>query len=325
MAEQKLPKLTTGVRFPSPAPTFRYLQAILSWSVGATIAVVLVFKFFIPATIDLVSRTLPFETQEALGEAVVERVRGLLGARFQSGIGPGGDIVLVPTDNFEIRPRSGLGPLVCAGSGGSAALAELTQRLLDQMAIRLPVRIHVLDFDAVNILPLPGGQILVFSGLFNYAENPEEIAGFLAHNLAHAYTSRQKLIQRWIIEEGVSGLVRVFVGDDLVSDDAVIGQLADLALRTRYSEPVEIETDHIALDLLEAAGINTRSLADFIDRLPILARDLERTVEEVVYRLSVVHIHPPSSERSAVIRGRAKQLGPAMSPGQWADLRRICA
>jgi len=285
----------------------------------------LVFKLFIPATVDLVSGTFSFEAQQVLGKAVVERVIGLLGTRFRVGPGPGGETALLPINILEMQFRSGPGPLVCAGAGGSAALTELTQRLLGQPAIHPPVTVRVLDFDAVNILSLPGGQILVFSGLLNYAENPEEVSGLLAHSLAHSYISQHTLIKSWVMEKGVSGLIRVFADNGFASDDAVIGRLAELALLNRNRQPVEMEADDIALNILEAAGINARPLADLIDRLPSFAQDLASRVEEVVYRLSVVHSHPSSPERSAMIRARAKQLGPAMSLEQWAELQRICA
>ena len=269
----------------------RHWRPILAWGASAAVAVVLIFRFVIPAAADFVAEIIPPETEQAFGEAVAEQMIDLLDNRF----------------------RGGAGPIECTGAAGTASLAELTRRLADQAASHVPITVRVLDLDVVNAFALPGGQILVFNGLLDYAEGPEEVAGVLAHEMAHVV--RRHPVQVWVKAAGAGALISLLVGD--VTGGVVIATLAELTLRASYAQPAETEADRIAFDLLAAAGIDARPLADFFDRLPSLGEELEAA-------LSIIATHPPTPERSAMIRAQAKRLGPAMSAEQWAALRRIC-
>ncbi len=47
------------------------------------------------------------------------------------------------------------------------------------------IKVHLLFKDEVNAFALPDGHLVIFSGLILESENPEELSGVLAHELAH--------------------------------------------------------------------------------------------------------------------------------------------
>nr|MBI3612912.1 M48 family metallopeptidase [Nitrospirota bacterium] len=67
-----------------------------------------------------------------------------------------------------------------------AALQEITKRLADAASGNpYKFEVTVVRSDIVNAFALPGGYVVVFTGLLKKAESPEEVAGVLAHELNH--------------------------------------------------------------------------------------------------------------------------------------------
>ena len=67
-----------------------------------------------------------------------------------------------------------------------AAVQEMTHRLTEAIPENpYTFEITVVKSDVVNAFALPGGYIVVFTGLMKKAESPEEVSGVLAHELNH--------------------------------------------------------------------------------------------------------------------------------------------
>ncbi|RYD83586.1 MAG: peptidase M48, Ste24p, partial [Sphingomonadales bacterium] len=79
-----------------------------------------------------------------------------------------------------------LGDVISGDFAEQACRAPAGQKALDDLAHRLspagrPIRIGVVDIPVVNAVALPGGRILIFRGLIDEAQSPDEVAGVLAH------------------------------------------------------------------------------------------------------------------------------------------------
>ena len=61
----------------------------------------------------------------------------------------------------------------------------MVARLDADARLPYPLRVSVLDHGMANALAVPGGRILIFRGLLEAADNPEEVAGVLAHEIGH--------------------------------------------------------------------------------------------------------------------------------------------
>ncbi|HYC05222.1 MAG TPA: M48 family metallopeptidase [Azospirillaceae bacterium] len=200
----------------------------------------------------------------------------------------------------------------CEGPAGKGALAILQRRLTDGVELRFPLDLRVVDIDQVNAVALPGGRILLFRGLIEAAESPDEVAGVLAHEIGHV--RHRHVMQAFIHAAGLQVLVGLVTGG---AGGEWVQQLAALS----YSREKEEEADREAMALLRRAGIDPTGLARMFDRLK------EREGKGAGMPL-LLRTHPHLEERSASIRAAAgtagEALSPALTPGEWLALRGIC-
>ena len=177
--------------------------------------------------------------------------------------------------------------------------------------------IHVVQSDQVNAFALPGGQMVVFTGLLKRAQKAEEVAGVLAHEIAHV--TQRHGIDRIVQSIGIMTLVQLAVGDSSV----LLGlgsELITLAAINSYSRDQETEADVVGVEILHGAGISHTHLAQFFKDLkeqgPIHGKkdtsnsQLPDQVEEI---LSWVSTHPAIESRIEVIEATHQSLGPLES------------
>jgi len=162
----------------------------------------------------------------------------------------------------------------------------------------LAFRVSVQRSEEVNAFAAPGGLIVVYTGLIEEAGSAEEVAGVLAHEMAHA--TRRHSMRQLIYGAGILPLMGLVIGQpDAAALVQGLGQLSEL----RFSRAQEEDADLTGFDTLVAAGISTEGMARFFDRLA----SLEGAPP------SFLSTHPSSAGRAAAIRERARALG--ASPG----------
>lgn len=247
----------------------------------------------------------------------VVAVAVLAGAAFAAWRGPEMLAPLVPqswqtrlgdaiVENFE--DRYGL----CSSEPGAEALDDLADRLVLASGYQGPVQVEVIDSGIVNAFALPGGRIVLFRGLIDDAESPDEVAGVLAHELGHvAHLHPMRGLLRQL---GLSFLRRLALGGygDAVDTAAGVGEMM-LALRN--GRAAEREADAAALVYLEAAGLRQDGLHAFFARLAARhGADSD---------LAILSTHPPLEERRKAVQ--REEVGKhALDAGQWRALRDIC-
>ena len=140
--------------------------------------------------------------------------------------------------------------------------------LADRIARGLPkhpytFRFRLLAWPEPNALALPGGTILVTTGLVAAAASPEEIAGVLAHEMAHVL--RRHGLRQLVVSLGPYYAMRVFISDR-DSFAALLGGVSHLLLRQGFSRDYEREADRKGWSYLMAAGIDPRGLSTLLAR-----------------------------------------------------------
>ncbi|HEY8468053.1 MAG TPA: M48 family metallopeptidase [Longimicrobiales bacterium] len=224
-------------------------------------------------------------------------------------------------------------PLAWEERIGEQAAAELTaglgrcehpalQRAIEQMAAALArasglspdaFRFHVADDSLVNAFALPGGTIILFRGLIERAETPDELAGVLAHEMQHVALrhSTQALLRELPVRILIAGLT---------GDAPALGQALHAAVTLRslhFSREAEREADRAAAAMLAAAGADPGALAAFLARL-------ERQDTGVPAYFST---HPPTRERVTALATLAPAADPAAawpSIADWKTIRHSC-
>jgi len=170
---------------------------------------------------------------------------------------------------------------------------------------RFEFQVHVFDDPDVNAFALPGGHVVVNSGLLLAADSPEEVAGVLAHEMAHV-TQRHGLRQL-IGAAGLYVVVQAVLGD-VSGILAVIAQQGPMLAVLKYSRDHEREADRKAFDYLVAADIDPLGLARFFEEVRGLADGngpLGDVPDKARESLTFLSTHPDTGERVERIRALA--------------------
>lgn len=180
-------------------------------------------------------------------------------------------------------------------------LEELGQRLV-RASDRRDIRYHfrVINQDEVNAFALPGGYIYVFKGLVSLADNESELAGVLAHEIAHVSERHHidQMEKAQTIGLGLGILNMVFgqqrsVGEDL---GALGAQLFAQGVFSKFSRDAEREADREAVQFLRAAGISPLGMISLFEKLEGLRERQPGAVQEFFAT------HPNPAERRQNVR-----------------------
>jgi predicted Zn-dependent protease len=197
-----------------------------------------------------------------------------------------------------------------------ALLRPLVAPLLRQTGDSRPYHFYVVDDGELNAFALPGGYIVVHSGLILKASKADQLQGVLAHEITHV-TERHGL--RTVIRGvGIYVLAQALIGDasGLL---ASVASAAPLLVNQKYSRDFEREADHKGVDLLYKARIQPEGLAAFFTTI----RDQQRRQLEQIGKVgeaartanAYFGSHPDSDERILTLRARIQKL-PAQT---WRD------
>jgi predicted Zn-dependent protease len=124
-------------------------------------------------------------------------------------------------------------------------------------------KVSLIRDEKVNAFCLPGGKIVVYSGILPVAQNEAALAAVLGHEMAHA-TSRhgaQRLLQQNLAQTAMTGIALSISDMDYDRQRAVMGALgagAQFGILMPFSRDHESEADHIGLTYMARAGYDPR-------------------------------------------------------------------
>ena len=171
-------------------------------------------------------------------------------------------------------------------------------------------RFLVVDAPSVNAFAGPGGIIALNAGLVTITESENELAGVLAHEIAHV-TQRHlaQLMERSELAS-LTALASVFAGILLATQNPSAGQAVLVAgtagvqqSALRYSREKEMEADRAGMALLHQAGFDPRAMPAFFQRFQEWQRFTARPPE-------FLSTHPVTLSRIADTLGRAERYEP---------------
>lgn len=143
-----------------------------------------------------------------------------------------------------------------------AAFAEPLTRVIPAKGIEF--KFHILANPEPNAFALPGGHIVVTTGLLNLAGRPEELLGVIAHESAH-------VTQRHADRHAISGkgpvlMLQVLAGGRNKLLEALAYPTEMLAYES-FSQEYEREADSVGWNYLVAAKINPHGMIDMFQKL----------------------------------------------------------
>jgi len=152
------------------------------------------------------------------------------------------------------------------------AITEYVNRVGQNIVLhsdaKVPFTIKVIDSDEVNAFALPGGFFYVNKGLILAADNEAELAGVMAHEIAHvaARHAVENQAKATLAEYGLIG-ASIFLGGipGLIINNA--GPFAALLGFMKFSRDAETEADKLGVQYLYAAGYDPNALATMFEKL----------------------------------------------------------
>ena len=182
-----------------------------------------------------------------------------------------------------------------------AALGEMTQRMTAQILDNpYKFEVTVVKSDVVNAFALPGGYVVVFTGLMKKAESGEEVAGVLSHELNHVL--QRHGLERIVKSLGLMTVVAIVFGNQ----QGLVGMMKQLGVELftlKFGREQETEADLTGLQLLQRAKIDPSGMITFFERLS----------EKDQGRMEWLSTHPMSAARADRLKAELAAL-PKKSP-----------
>ena len=165
------------------------------------------------------------------------------------------------------------------------------QNLVRNSDAKVPFTIKVLDSEEVNAFALPGGFFFVNSGLILKADSESELAGVMAHEIAHvaARHGTRQATRGEIIN--LASIPLIFMGG---WTGYAIRQGAGLAIPLgflNFSRAFEREADYLGLQYLYKTGYDPTSFVDFFEKIQSMEKKKPGTVSKVF------STHPMTDDR----------------------------
>lgn len=167
---------------------------------------------------------------------------------------------------------------------------------------------NIIDSPDVNAFSLPAGYIYIYKGLMDRVESDDELAGVIAHEMAHsAHHHVLKLLRKQKkFDLTTLGLILVGAATGIdITQPALASQLISMAKMSQYSVDMEKEADRSAVQYLLKTPYSPVGVLTFMERL---AREESwsgtANIDWGIYRT-----HPPSAERVKALTQQLQRLG----------------
>ena len=160
---------------------------------------------------------------------------------------------------------------------------------------------YLIDEPWPNAFALPGGHVVVTKGLIELADRPEELAGVVAHEIAHM--TQKHVFRKVISSYGPYLLIRLFLKDD----DGLLGILGEgsqMLVSQSFSQEYELEADAVGWKSLVDARIDPRGAIDILTKLEAV----EGGMSGLDHALRAFNSHPATEKRIKVLEGKWKKL-----------------
>lgn len=186
---------------------------------------------------------------------------------------------------------------------------SIFSRILSQTQLGRPIALVVIKDPQINAFAVPGGLFALNTGLITSSKNMDEVAGVMAHEIAHVTQRHYSRSKEAFKGQGLLALAGILVGAVIASQsDRDVGgavmmgtQAAFFDRQLSYSRNQEREADRIGMQFMHGSGFNPHSMADFFETM-------HRQTATISYFPDFWLTHPQTSERMSEARLRANQF-----------------
>ncbi len=144
---------------------------------------------------------------------------------------------------------------------------RLGQNLVRNSDAKVPFTIKVVDSDEVNAFALPGGFFYVNSGLILAADEEAELAGVMAHEIAHVaarHAAREMTRGQWL---QIGSIPLIFIGGGIGYGIQSAASLALPLTFLSFSRSFEAEADYLGVQYMYKSGYDPQAFLSFFEKL----------------------------------------------------------
>ncbi|GBF39447.1 M48 family metallopeptidase [Leptospira johnsonii] len=223
----------------------------------------------------------------------------------------------------------------CSSPSLKSTMKKISKKLKD-VDDPFDYNIIVIDDEVFNAFAMPGGTIVVFTELLKKTETPEELAGVLAHEMAHIH--KRHGVRRQISSAGNVLLLSLGIGsgfegvDMLENMDSLYEVLSVTIYDQKFSREYESEADEVALEKLKKSNLTGEGFLTFFKRIqeeydaPVEGEEEQETVKVPDFLSS----HPATEDRIEYVKNIIShpeypkgKLG--ISNKEWNRIRELCS
>ena len=184
---------------------------------------------------------------------------------------------------------------------------RIGQNLVRNSDARVPFTIKVLDNEEINAFALPGGFFYVDSGLILAADNEAELAGVMAHEIAHVAarhaTKNMTRAQIW----NMASVPLIFIGGPVAYAISEVARLAVPLGFLKFSRDAEREADLLGLEYDYASGYDPEAFVEFFEKLKLDEKKKQNFVAKAFAT------HPMNAERIKAAQDEIRKYLPDRS------------
>lgn len=177
-----------------------------------------------------------------------------------------------------------------------AYIDSLGRRLCEDNGVDFTrIKIHIIKSEEVNAFALPDHNMVIYTGLIEYAKNAEEVAGVMAHEIGHM--EKNHVMKKLAKEIGIAMLWTIAGGD---AGFEIMKETARVLSSSAFDRSQENEADLYAVEMMARSNIDPEHLGNFLFRL---GQQHNEIPDELVW----ISTHPNSKERAAEIISKKKE------------------
>src|SRR5262252_337589 len=182
---------------------------------------------------------------------------------------------------------------------------RLGQNLVRNSDAQVPFTIKVIDSDVVNAMALPGGFFYVNSGLILAADEEAEVAGVMAHEIAHvaAYHAAREMSRANLMQ--MTSIPLIFVGDDIEYAGYEAAGIGSMLGILKFSRGFEAEADYLGIEYMYRAGYDPSAFVSFFEKVQAMEKKKPGTLAKAF------DTHPQNSDRIEKSQEEIRKILPA--------------
>jgi beta-barrel assembly-enhancing protease len=197
---------------------------------------------------------------------------------------------------------------------------RIAQNLIRNSDAKVPFSIKVIDSEEINAFAFPGGFLFVNYGVILAAENEAELAGVMAHEIAHVaarHATRQMTRAQMF---NLASIPLIFVGGGV---GLAVREAVGLAIpfsTTKFARSFEAEADYLGVEYLYKTGYDPQALISFFERIQAEEQKKPGFVAKAF------STHPQTSDRIRKTQREIDGILPAretyvLSTSEFADVK----